>query len=415
MSAPQPKKRFGLLLPFLLPTVGAFLGAFLAGELVLSAPDKAHHPLFKSAGGKSDQSKAAEAVQGRVEAPGVWGRMSRRGVSLEPPRNLLYPELCDPNPPNFDLSPHSQSELYQRWKALKLRNSTVEKLVAATKCEEHGCRLLPSLELLRSLNREERRAFYGFIATLTEADEHAPFRRSNTDSLRWKPRPGVGPKVASMIKELEYQDGELTHFSDLSLLCDAAQGNDEKVEVVATLARMSSLMVQLHVDEGEDVAKLARYWGRGWRSKNVRPLLESLARAPGGGSLDVVHLLPPFARQLLYSYPASETPTYNCFWTAMNFFADEPDEGFIDEDYTASVLLRSYEGVEMDNLEFGDVIAFLDAEGSLIHAVTHIAGDVVFTKNGLNVWRPWVLMSLNDVLHIYPGTTPAAFRNKRYL
>ena len=63
------------------------------------------------------------------------------------------------------------------------------------------------------------------------------------------------------------------------------------------------MLVQLRVKPQTDVEALATYWGQGRRSKDVRPLLQSLVRVPGGATIDIVHLLPPLPRALLYTYP----------------------------------------------------------------------------------------------------------------
>jgi hypothetical protein len=43
------------------------------------------------------------------------------------------------------------------------------------------------------------------------------------------------------------------------------------------------------------------YWSKSGRSRELKPLFQSLARVPGG-AINVEHLLPPFARLRLYTH-----------------------------------------------------------------------------------------------------------------
>jgi hypothetical protein len=83
------------------------------------------------------------------------------------------------------------------------------------------------------------------------------------------------------------------------------------------------------LEEGTDVEPLVRYWANG-TGKGY-----SAARIPGPNARwrkpDISHLLTPFARYRLYTYPFSENPLENghdCFWSSMNFFNAEPDDRF---------------------------------------------------------------------------------------
>ena len=56
-------------------------------------------------------------------------------------------------------------------------------------------------------------------------------------------------------------------------------------------------------------------------------------------------------------------------------------------------------------LQFGDVVLFKNAEGIAVHACNHIAGDIVFTKNGRSPSSPWVFQHIKDVYYGYQGAT----------
>jgi hypothetical protein len=47
-----------------------------------------------------------------------------------------------------------------------------------------------------------------------------------------------------------------------------------------------------------------------------------------------------------------------------------------------------------DNLQLGDVVAFADASGNLVHVAVYIAGDLLFSKNGQSALAPWSILPL---------------------
>jgi hypothetical protein len=166
------------------------------------------------------------------------------------------------------------------------------------------------------------------------------------------------------------------------------------------------MLVRLSVDRSSEINELAQYWGRGGRSTDIRPLLESVAGAGDQGSIDIVHLLPAFARNRLYRYPRLTTGDLNkpalanCLWTALNFFATEPDDRYLELNAAIATLRQDYHIVE-SNYQLGDVIALLDAEGDLFHVVVYLADDLVFTKNGTSPVAPWTIMPLDRVKDYY--------------
>ena len=130
----------------------------------------------------------------------------------------------------------------------------------------------------------------------------------------------------------------------------------------------------------------------------------ALAKVPGGGSVTISYLLPPFARLRLYTFanPATDPAAAreNCYWTAMNFFNETPDPRFLDLGTTVQVLATDY--LKTESLPtYGDLIALNDGAGELIHLCVYLADGVVFTKNGSDYLQPWVLMKIPDMMKYY--------------
>src|SRR4029077_5106531 len=92
-----------------------------------------------------------------------------------------------------------------------------------------------------------------------------------------------------------------------------------------------------------------------------------MAKRPGWGSVTVAHLLPPFARMRLYTYPNPDIdPTAtreNCFWTAMNFFNESPDPQFLSLENTRRAVGRDYDKTEKLPV-YGDLIVLGVASGT---------------------------------------------------
>jgi hypothetical protein len=152
--------------------------------------------------------------------------------------------------------------------------------------------------------------------------------------------------------------------------------------------------------------------------KDLRPLFESQERLPGGGSVSILYLLPPLAREKLFTSPLPPVPGQerlpDCHWTALNFFNSNPDPRMSDNDYAARQISENYYQVASPGIA-GDLVLLLDDANRVIHSSVYIAGDVVFTKNGINYAQPWVLMHEKDLIGTFSAINPvkvAYFRRK---
>jgi hypothetical protein len=68
-----------------------------------------------------------------------------------------------------------------------------------------------------------------------------------------------------------------------------------------------------------------------------------------------------------------------------------------------------------DHPTFGDLITVINSQGDALHIAVYIAEDIVFTKNGMNVLQPWVMMRMDDMMSYFPSPEPlriAIFRKK---
>ena len=160
---------------------------------------------------------------------------------------------------------------------------------------------------------------------------------------------------------------------------------------------------------------MVNYWSRGGRSKDIRPLLESLAEIEGGQALSIIHLLPRFAGARIFTYPAppEKLPALNrdCHWTSFNFFSNEADDRFCNDAEVVRTLNEDYERI-FSNLQLGDLVMYFVGDRT-IHSCVYLADDIVFTKNGNTSSRPWMFMHLDDMKSYYPTPKPLEVRYYR--
>jgi hypothetical protein len=177
------------------------------------------------------------------------------------------------------------------------------------------------------------------------------------------------------------------------------------------MTQQPTMLVRLKVDAKSDLTALASYWENTGRAKDQRPLLESLARIPGGAQIDLVNLLPPAPASRLYSFPLPTNPLAgpvirrDCHWSAFNFFREVGTEQATTPDFILQKLREDYFPVPSDQ-RYGDLIVFLTPGGSMIHSAVYLADDIVFTKNGDTSMHPWMLSTVQDLLDQYSFQVP---------
>jgi hypothetical protein len=268
----------------------------------------------------------------------------------------------------------------------------------------NGLYVCPPAELVLELSRSARERIYGVLAHYppNSAQCH-PFRFRPETFDQWLAQTGLGEEQLAIVRKLSYRDGDSLCFCDGAIVQGAFCSNDFK-RLVKALYGEPTFLMRLRINRDTDLDALVRYWDHRGNVEVHRPLFESMSRLPGGASINIGALLPPFVRAHLYTFanPAKDplAARKNCFWTAMNFFSEQPDDRFFDAQYVQQVLASDYSPTT-DKPEYGDLIAVQDGAGALIHLCVYLIDDVVFTKNGRDTIEPWVLMKMPDMLACY--------------
>lgn len=264
----------------------------------------------------------------------------------------------------------------------------------------------PPEDVIIALNSENRRILYAQILPFTQRN---PFHFSyalpvgGMETVTYLPT-GISQEQLDLIDRLSFKRGNTTQFSDINLVFAKAESDEERRRILKTIARERTLSVKLRISEDNNLPQLAGYWSAGGRNTEILPILESVLMTSGIETLDLVHLLPPTPRKLLHTYPSGtgdglgkEMP--DCYWTSASFFSEDPPDRYLDS--ISQVLDNRYEKAPRP-LQLGDFILLTDKQtGKSIHACNYIAGNLVFTKNGISLARPWIISTLEDVVEEY--------------
>jgi hypothetical protein len=351
-----------------------------------------------------------------------WGELITRQISVERPEEYIGFETQHIDPVMWTFEEMSRDAARREMIDCGLTPNQADRALAlqVAPANPTATTIKPDDDLLFSLAPETRSKLYRSLARFgSNHYMQYPFNLPATNLDEWLSGSKVSAVTLDRLKRLLYPHGGVQSLSDVEPVARTASSQDEKFALFKALSRQPALLVQIHVRPETDLSQVLGYWGRGLQMKDARPLLESLQRVPGGGSANVVFLLPRFARDRLYTFPAPPKPgdaPMDCHWSTMNFFNDPPDDRFCNPEYTVQYLKTNYYAVARPSL-YGDVILVLNEEGNAIHSAVYLADDIVFTKNGNNYAQPWTLVHMKDLAADYSpdGNIKLSFyRNKNW-
>jgi hypothetical protein len=382
---------------WLLTLVAVFLAPWvIVGWIFSAAPDRvASRPVSN---GPSVRS-----------AHGPWGMLVESPIVISPPLEYVPSDGGRNDDPIWFFPNASREAVETRWASAGLAQGDVAYLRNRMRpvAQINGIAVGPERGWIRSMPPGVRARLYPELAkSRMNVDQNQAFRFLGTSPGEWLDGSLISAETRALIEPLMYRSGEFLYFADLESVRPLITDPAEMQRLQKTLMRHATLLVRLTVSNEAEVDALAEYWGRGGRRTDIRPLLESVAGADADRSIDVVHLLPAFARNHLYRYPKLTTADFerpiiaNCLWSSLNFFREAPDDRFLDPDIALRSLRTDYYVVE-HGYQLGDIVAFLDDEGDLFHVAVYIAEDMAFTKNGTTPSAPWTLMSIPHIQDYY--------------
>ncbi|MFT4586624.1 MAG: hypothetical protein ACI9VS_000596 [Candidatus Binatia bacterium] len=361
----------------------------------------------------SIESPATPGPHPPLPLPGwaAWGNLEITEILLD----NHYAILSDPN----------LNKLPSRWffkgrnkdsamAILRASGLTERQLDQARECfveepNKAGVSLLPEAAWVLGL-KPEAHSSVAFELSRSLENQHyfRPYARPTPQFNAWLYYGELSAASRPIVASAAYPQGPFTCISDKAELFTAIANQDDRRHIARFLSTRRSLSVRLHLGPDSNLDALAEYWGRGGRIRQTLPLLEAHARNPETAHIDIVNLLPPFARQSLNTYPASDSRE-NCFWTSLNFFNNRAIEGFVDVGEAAGILERDYHQIPAATW-LGDLILLLDHTNMPLHSMVFIAEDIVFTKNGIGDDIPWSLGKFAEITASYLSNAPHGIR-----
>lgn len=352
---------------------------------------------------------------------GPWGVIEFNYLYIEAPDELIANIAVPNSVPRWVFPGARESELRGFFEKAKLPRAMVTRLFDRSRVpnEKEVITLFPTISDLEAMTPEMRTVVYARLATSEANEFHKdPVVFTGGDVDAWLRDVRLRPELKAKVREMSYRRGDVPVFSDVPLLLSYAESDLEVRRILRLSTRVRTLVARLKVTPDTDFNALYDYWSDQRRARSIRPFLESVAENPSASTLDIVHLLPAFARRLLYTYPSIDLAAAgrlpDCHYSSLNFFSRAPQEYYLDSRLATNHVLESYEPIS-ETYRFGDLLFFLNEKGDAIHSCVYIADDIVFTKNGENMLTPWILMRLPNVRDLYsnvPGMKIQGYRRK---
>jgi hypothetical protein len=376
------------------------------------------------AGGRTAKEGGTTQAFGKLHRckPGPWGDMEYYYIYLEPPDRVVD-DMVLPEPSTKWCFPGGteasvRAILDEAEIPVELQNYLLDAEHRAQQGEV--LTVFPPLPDLLAMTPTQRAALYGELAKNALNKFCAePIVIPDNDAETWLAQSRLRPELREMVMKMIYTRGETLCFSDLPAVMSMVQSEKEARDVVQTLWRKRTLMLQLNVRTQSEFTEAVRYWSGDGRNTEVESIIVPAADSEGIERLDCVHLLPALPRRYLYSYPTDElTMTAklpDCNWTSLNFFGATPFIYHTDAQLLTQRLREAYDAVEMP-YRLGDVLVLMGPGDIFLHSCVFLADDIVYSKNGESRLEPWLLTKLDDVKRGYAAKGPVVvkgFRMKR--
>ena len=362
----------------------------------------------------------ADAAPAPVSQP--WGRLEYTPIVIAPPLEFI------PDPPREyyskdavwhfpELNPAGLSVLFQ---TTGLSAPFRKKLIsmAAPNKAIGGMSIHPPRQFVLDICPKDRSALYlALYDNRRNVDQSTQFRFRGSSPDEWFAGSAVSPAIRKLIEPLIYRRGEFMYFADLRIIGYVAS-RTERSNLLKTLKRDATFLAHLKISPDSDLEALVKYWGRGGRAHEVRPILEALMQRGGEQTINITHLLPALARRTLYTYPKrsdSDIATRNrdCHWTAVNFFNEAPDDTFCDSTKVTTAVETDYYRIS-GNLRLGDIVVLINSQREVVHSAVYIADDVFFHRCGPKSSAPWALTRRKHLGAYYPSHQKFKIRYYRH-
>jgi hypothetical protein len=380
----------------------ALVVLFVAPWVVVAMFYRGGRPQADAVSARSVPAAAAHAADAAGNV-GPWGRLEVTPITISPPAEYIPRTWGPVAAPEWHFPGMTADAVAGFLASAGVSPDDIQRLRATARPEplNRGVVVRPDERWLIGMPPDVRARIYLKLGrSPLNFEQITAYRYFGATSEAWLGSVPIEPATRRLVDPLIYRIGDFEYFADVDRIRSQIDDPEELQRLVKGLLRVATVVVDLHVDNPSDVKAITDYWGLGGHQTDIRPLLESIAGT--GHAIDVSHLLPIFVRQHLYRYPKLgvedlEKPVLaNCFWTALNFFNDVPDDKYLNVNVAVETLKRDYYVVN-DDYQLGDIVAFSDGGGNLFHVAVYIADGLVFGKNGLSPLAPWTILPLDQI------------------
>ncbi len=350
---------------------------------------------------------------------GPWGEMLVQNIRLERPVEYVVGEVRDVQPVTWTFQGMTTAQVSDRLVTCGLSADQAGALLTTGKILMQGSAavVMPTDEFILSLSAETRQQLYSCFygkGIYMLADYPYIFPKDSIETIFADTH--LHEEDVVVLKKLVFRSGAATHLVDYPVLLKSIPTFERRVAMARSLSRQSAVLARLCIRPDSDIDKIAGYWGRmeNVRFTNLRPLLEALKELPNGGTISFAYLLPPFARERLYTYPLPPQPgepNMDCHWSTFNFSNAQLDNRYNDPDFAVQYINSNYYEIDQPNL-YGDLILFMNDKQEIKHSAVYVADELAFTKYGNSYTQPWMLVRISNMQEHYPGLKLHYMRKK---
>ncbi|WP_395742557.1 hypothetical protein [Prosthecobacter sp.] len=356
---------------------------------------------------KEEAGSVSHTLLGQQLSSGPWGEVYFTPFTISAPEELLPLRKLEEGGTRWVFPRAHYSDVQRLLESTGMPASLVAELMepGVLAQNERGMEMLPAAKTLLALPAGPRKKLYQAVLQHPENRGQISFIHKDTLADRFGGS-NNGEHTLMLFKQLCCEHGDYLVFSGLSVVLSQLPTYEEKRDFMRGLTCQRTLTMRLRIKQGMDISALANYWGKGIKGTDVRTIFESIAEAPGGGTLGIATMLPPLPSSQLFVYPTPDNPlngpapVRDCHWTSFNFFQDSPEQQLSDPAYFTQKLKEDYTPAAGDP-RYGDIAFFSTPSGGIVHSAVYLADDIFYTKNGATFTYPWMLETLSDLLKQY--------------
>lgn len=339
---------------------------------------------------------------------------------LELNENILQPSM------NFILNQTDLSEMYDvftqgnAWHFSGISKKTLWNIFKNSGIDAKGCNTLlketslendgkslttkPEPSLVEGFSRQIRQKLYKIIGSYKDNYLYeAPIIYNSQNVKEWLFKCKLTNIVKKKLMKLIYVTKGLCCISDVYLVLPYIKNQEEFAALVQTLYRTKTVDASLLWDKGQNLEKLAAYWGTMSRKQIVLNILKKVNNSGHENKVNISMLLPDIPKGRLNTYSGIDEykEAYkDCHWTTLNFF----NKGIYKEYYNLKSIYNFLGHIskptDSNSLKYGDIVSIFEKD-NLMHSCTYLADNLVLTKNGLGNLKPFVITYLGPIVSAY--------------